>query len=123
MPVAGLLSAPPTNHRPLVPTKEFPSPNIRPHPTMKNETEERAKTTKFFDRMLTAFLTRQKPDSTSANPAFIQNTRNAAISVHTVSAATLLLATLAESSAICAATSGCAAAGAGAAAGAAGGAS
>src|SRR5688572_21169875 len=64
---------------------------------------------KFLDRMLTAFLARQKPDSTKAKPAFIQNTRNAVRSVHIVSAATLLLATLAVRSATCVARSGAAA--------------
>src|SRR6187549_1264376 len=41
---------------------------------------------KFFARMLTAFLRRQKPDSSRAKPAFIQNTRNAVISTQAVSA-------------------------------------
>src|SRR6185436_19088072 len=48
-----------------------------------------AKTTKFLARMLTAFLRRQNPDSTSAKPAFIQNTRNAVIKTQIVSAMTL----------------------------------
>jgi hypothetical protein len=35
--------------------------------------------------MLTAFLRRQKPDSTSANPAFMKNTRKDAITTQRVS--------------------------------------
>ncbi len=48
-----------------------------------------AKTMKFLDRMLTVFLDRQNPDSTSAKPRFMKNTRVAVISTHTVSSATV----------------------------------
>ncbi len=44
-----------------------------------------AKTMKFFERMLTVFFARQKPDSTSAKPRFMKNTRDAVIRTHTVS--------------------------------------
>src|SRR5262245_95634 len=91
---------------------------MTPHPITKNARDESAKTMKFFDRMLTVFFTRHIPDSTSANPAFIQKTRNAVINVQTVSTTTLLFAALAVRSATWAARSG--PAGAGAAAGAAG---
>ncbi len=40
---------------------------------------------KFFDRMLTVFLARQNPDSTSAKPRFMKNTSDAVISTHIVS--------------------------------------
>ena len=40
---------------------------------------------KFFDRMLTVFLARQNPDSTSAKPRFMKNTRDAVISTQIVS--------------------------------------
>ncbi len=40
-----------------------------------------AKTMKFFERMLTVFFDRQNPDSTSANPRFMKNTRDA-VSTH-----------------------------------------
>ena len=40
---------------------------------------------KFFERMLTVFLARQNPDSTSANPRFMKNTSDAVIKTHTVS--------------------------------------
>ena len=42
---------------------------------------------KFFERMLTVFLLRQKPDSTSAKPRFMKNTSAAVINTQTVSAA------------------------------------
>ena len=106
MPVAGLLSAPPIMRIPFIPMKPLPSPNITPQPIRKNAREESAKTMKFFDRILTAFLTRHMPDSTSAKPAFIQKTRKPVISVHTVSSATLLLPIFALSSATWAARSG-----------------
>ena len=66
---------------------EPPSPNISAKPTTQNASEDTAKTTKFLARMLTAFLAWQSPASRSANPAFIQNTRNAVIITHRVSAA------------------------------------
>ena len=40
---------------------------------------------KFFARMLLVFLARHRPLSTSAKPAFIQNTSIAVTSTHTVS--------------------------------------
>src|SRR5688572_32516696 len=40
---------------------------------------------KFFDKMLTVFFARQNPDSTSANPRFMKNTRDAVINTHIVS--------------------------------------
>ena len=56
-------------------------------PRNRNASEETANTTKFLNRMLTVFLARQKPDSTSANPRFMKNTRNAAIITQIVSSA------------------------------------
>src|SRR5262245_49169358 len=44
-----------------------------------------AKTMKFLDRMLTVFFDRHIPDSTSAKPRFMKNTRDAVIRTHTVS--------------------------------------
>ena len=46
-----------------------------------------ANTMKFLERMLTVFLARQKPDSTSAKPRFMKNTSDAVISTQTVSRA------------------------------------
>ena len=40
---------------------------------------------KFFDRMLTVFLARQNPDSTSAKPRFMKNTRDAVNNTQIVS--------------------------------------
>src|SRR5262245_38290116 len=64
-------------------------PNIRPKPTTQKATVEMAKTMKFVDRMLTAFLRRQRPVSTQAKPAFIQNTSMAVTITQMVSAMTL----------------------------------
>jgi hypothetical protein len=44
-----------------------------------------AKTMKFFERILTVFLARQNPDSTSAKPRFMKNTRAAVSKTQTVS--------------------------------------
>ncbi|HET6371131.1 MAG TPA: hypothetical protein VFG95_08035 [Nitrospiria bacterium] len=44
---------------------------------------------KFFDRMFTVFLLRQKPDSTIANPRFMKKTSMAVTKVQMVSAITL----------------------------------
>ena len=52
---------------------------------------------KFLPRMFTVFLERQKPDSTSANPAFIQNTRNPATITHNVSTITFTSAGVSSS--------------------------
>ena len=82
---SGLLSGA-ASAQPVVPMKPLPLPNIRPKPMTQNASDEAAKTMKFFARMLTAFLARQRPLSTSAKPAFMKNTRNAAIMVQTVSA-------------------------------------
>src|SRR5687767_963948 len=64
-----------------------------------NAIELMAKTMKFLARMLTAFLRRQRPVSSVANPAFIQKTSMPAISVQTVLATKLVLSTLAIASA------------------------
>ena len=48
-----------------------------------------AKTMKFFERMLTVFLARQNPDSTSAKPRFMKNTRDAVSTTQMVSSATV----------------------------------
>ena len=48
-----------------------------------------AKTMKFFERMLTVFLARQNPDSTSAKPRFMKNTSAAVRTTQTVSRATV----------------------------------
>src|SRR3972149_5777972 len=88
-PVAGLPSAPPRNQSPCVPNSGVPSPNMMPKPTARKAIDETANTTKFFARIVTVFLARQKPDSTEAKPRFMKNTRNAVASTHTVSTATL----------------------------------
>ena len=44
---------------------------------------------KFFERMLTVFLDRQKPDSTSAKPRFMKNTSEAVSTTQIVSRATV----------------------------------
>src|SRR5687768_17313818 len=44
---------------------------------------------KFFDRMLTVFFARQNPDSTSANPRFMKNTKAAVSTTQIVSKATV----------------------------------
>ena len=51
-----------------------PSPNMRPHPTNQYAATLAAKTTKFFERMLTAFFARHMPVSTHAKPRFMKNT-------------------------------------------------
>ena len=48
-----------------------------------------AKTMKFFERMLTVFLDRHIPDSTSAKPRFMKKTSAAVSSTQTVSRATV----------------------------------
>ena len=80
-----------------MPMKSFPLPNIKPKPIAQNATDEAAKTMKFFARMLTAFFAWQSPLSTSAKPAFIQNTRKAVTSTHNVSSATLVSGSIAAS--------------------------
>ena len=42
---------------------------------------------KFFERMLTVFLVRQNPDSTSAKPRFMKNTSDAVNTTQIVSSA------------------------------------
>src|SRR3990172_8718432 len=96
-PVAGLPSAPPRNQSPCVPNSGVPSPNMMPKPTARKAIDETANTTKFFARIVTVFLARQKPDSTAAKPRFMKKTRNAAASTHTVSMATLASAAFASS--------------------------
>jgi hypothetical protein len=86
------LSRPLTNHRPLVPRKLLPSPNIRPQPRMKKASEEHPKTMKFFARMFTQFFARARPDSTIAKPRFMKNTRKAVSRTHIVSMAILVFA-------------------------------
>ena len=44
---------------------------------------------KFFERMLTVFFERQKPDSTSAKPRFMKNTSDAVSTTQMVSSATV----------------------------------
>jgi len=90
-PSAGELSAPLKKNSPFRPTHGVPSPNMRPQPTAQNENVASANTTKFFARMLTQFLARQRPLSTKAKPAFIQNTSMPATMTHTVSVATRML--------------------------------
>ena len=83
--------------------KAFPSPNIRPQPITQNEIVEAANTMKFLARMLVQFLARHSPLSTSAKPAFIQNTSIAVTSTQTVSMPTrmaLLLSISAWSSGV-----------------------
>ena len=65
--------------------KEFPSPNMIPHPITQNEMLDAANTMKFLARMLVVFFARHSPLSTIAKPAFIQKTRQAVKSTHTVS--------------------------------------
>src|SRR5205085_11715355 len=45
-----------------------------------------ANTTKFFDRIIVAFLRRHSPASSRPKPAFMKNTRNAVRMVQAVSA-------------------------------------
>ena len=75
--------------------KSLPLPNINAKPTTQKASDDAAKTMKFLARMLTAFFARQRPLSTSANPAFMKNTRNAVTSTHRVSSATLVSGSMA----------------------------
>ena len=68
--------------------KLFPSPNMMAKPNIQKAMDESPKTTKFFPRILTAFLPRQNPASTQPNPAFIQKTRKAVTRTQMVSTAT-----------------------------------
>src|SRR3990172_13202161 len=90
--MAGLLSAPVAKKRPLRPKNAVPPPNMSPKPSARNAREETANTTKFLKRMLTQFLARQKPDSTSPKPRFMKKTRNAASITQMVSMAIFWLA-------------------------------
>ena len=67
----------------------LPSPNMSENPTAQKAMLVTQKTMTFFDKMLTAFFERQRPDSTMANPAFIKKTKAAVIRTQTVSAITL----------------------------------
>ena len=87
--MAGLLSAPLTIHSPSHADQALPPPNISPQPSSQKPIELTAKTMKFFDRMLTQFFARQKPDSTQAKPRFMKNTSMPVTSTQTVSAMTL----------------------------------
>src|SRR6185437_9670726 len=86
----------PTIHRPFVPTYPWPSspPNIKPQPSSQKPIVVTANTMKFFERMLTQFFWRQKPDSTQAKPRFMKNTSIDAITTQTVSAITFKSALL-----------------------------
>jgi hypothetical protein len=75
---------------PLSPMKPLPSPYISPQPMTRNAMVATANTTKFLEMMLTVFLARAKPDSTSANPRFMKNTSIAASNTHTVSMTTFM---------------------------------
>ncbi len=89
------MSGPDTKNKPFVPTNGVPSPNIKPQPSAQNDSVEAAKTMKFLARMFVQFFCRHRPLSTSANPAFIQNTSIPATNTHRVSMPTrraLLLA-------------------------------
>ncbi len=66
---------------------------------MKKPSEAIQKSRKFLVRMLQVFFDRMKPASTMPNPACIKNTRNAAMSTHTVSIAILFSSGVAGSSA------------------------
>jgi len=68
--------------------KPGPSPNMMAQPTAQKASEAMPKTTKFLPRMFTAFFARQNPASTQPNPAFMKNTRKAAVKVQSVSMAT-----------------------------------
>ncbi len=63
-----------------------PLPNMIPQPRSQKPIDVAANTIKFFERMLTAFFARQKPDSTHAKPRFMKNTKNAVIMTQLVSA-------------------------------------
>ena len=59
-----------------------------PKPITQKARVEMAKTTKFFDRIMTAFLLRHRPASSRPKPAFMKNTRMAVTMTQTVSRAT-----------------------------------
>ena len=63
---------------------------MSPKPKIQNASDDTAKTMKFFARMFTAFLAWHRPDSSSAKPAFMKNTRQAVTTTHKVSRATLV---------------------------------
>ena len=87
-PMAGLLSAPPTIQAPEFPIQPpLSAPNIRSQPMSQKPMTVAANTTKFFERMLTQFLARAKPDSTQPKPRFMKNTSIPQTSTQTVSAA------------------------------------
>jgi hypothetical protein len=86
--VAGLLSAPLRKKPPALPTAP-PSENIMPNPIIQKARVEMANTTKFFDRIITAFLLRHRPASSRPKPAFMKNTSAAVTMTQTVSRAIL----------------------------------
>jgi hypothetical protein len=81
MPVS-LAGSFPARRNPLEPMKPPMSwPNMRPKPSRKKAGCPAAKSSRFFIRMLPAFLARAKPISTRAKPACMNMTRMAAIRV------------------------------------------
>ncbi len=85
---AAWLGEPGSKKKKLEPTSppKALAPNIKPKPHIQKMIEPNRKSTTFFITMLTAFLARVKPHSTSVKPACMKNTKKAAKQTHRTSA-------------------------------------
>src|SRR5215212_7260835 len=74
-------------NQPSVPTSALPVPKASANPKAQNNNAAIARLTRIFATTLPTFFIREKPTSSIANPACMNNTRQAAMITHIVSIA------------------------------------